>query len=71
MDGGGAQQLLSLNPTIIMVVLLLGFWLLLGCDNSSVAFFSTGIMHIIQRISYLRLRLKVNQRTKIIAMRFF
>ena len=36
--GGGwvvvvSQQLLSLNPTTVMVVLLLGLWLLLGCDN--------------------------------------
>ena len=32
---GGSQRLLSLNPTTVMVVLLLGFWLLLllGCDN--------------------------------------
>ena len=35
-DGdGGSQQLLSLNPTTVMVVLLLGLWLLLGCDNIS------------------------------------
>ena len=26
-------RLLSLNPTTVMVVLLLGLWLLLGCDN--------------------------------------
>ena len=31
--GGGSQRLLSLNPTKVMVVLLLGLWLLLGCDN--------------------------------------
>ena len=34
--GGGwwySQRLLSLNPTTVMVVLLLGLWLLLGCDN--------------------------------------
>ena len=24
----------SLNPTTVSVVLLLGFWLLLGCDNT-------------------------------------
>ena len=30
---GGSQRLLSLNPTTVMVVLLLGLWLLLGCDN--------------------------------------
>ena len=29
-----SQQLLSLNPTTDLVVLLLGLWLLLGCDNS-------------------------------------
>ena len=32
--GGGSQQLLSLIPTTVMVVLLLGLWLLLGCDKS-------------------------------------
>ena len=30
----GSQQLLCLNPTTVMV-LLLGLWLLLGCDNNS------------------------------------
>ena len=34
--GGGYQQLLSLNPTTVFVVLLLGLWLLLGCDNIEV-----------------------------------
>ena len=29
--GGG---ILSLNPTTVLVVLLLGLWLLLGCDNN-------------------------------------
>ena len=29
-----SQRLLCLNPTTVMVVLLLGLWLLLGCDNS-------------------------------------
>ena len=32
--GGGSQRLLSLNPTTVMVVLLLGLWLLLGCDKN-------------------------------------
>ena len=31
---GGSQRLLSLNPTTVLVVLLLGFWLLLGCDKN-------------------------------------
>ena len=31
--GGGSQRLLSLNPTTVLVVLLLALWLLLGCDN--------------------------------------
>ena len=31
--GGGFQRLLSLNPITVMVILLLGLWLLLGCDN--------------------------------------
>ena len=30
---GGSQGLHSLNPTTVLVVLLLGLWLLLGCDN--------------------------------------
>ena len=30
---GGSQRLLYLNPTTVMVVLLFGLWLLLGCDN--------------------------------------
>ena len=33
MVGGGSQQLLSLDPTTFLVVLLLGLWLLFGCDN--------------------------------------
>ena len=31
--GCGFQRLLCLNPTTVLVVLLLGLWLLLGCDN--------------------------------------
>ena len=31
---GGSQGLFSLIPTTVMVVLLLGLWLLLGCDNT-------------------------------------
>ena len=31
---GGSQRLLSLNSTTVMVVLLLGLWLLLGCDKN-------------------------------------
>ena len=30
---GGCQRLHCLNPTTVSVVLLLGLWLLLGCDN--------------------------------------
>ena len=30
-----SQRLFSLNPTTVRVVLLLGLWLLLGCDNCS------------------------------------
>ena len=33
MGGGDSQRLLCLNPTTVMVVLLLRLWLLLGCDN--------------------------------------
>ena len=32
-SGGGSQRLLCLNPTTVMVVLFLGLWLFLGCDN--------------------------------------
>ena len=31
--GGGSQRLDCLNPTTVMVVLLLGLWLLLGFDK--------------------------------------
>ena len=33
--GGGSQRLLILNPTTVLVVLLLGLWLLMGFDNMS------------------------------------
>ena len=33
MGGGCSQQLLCFNPSTVMVVLLLGLWLLMGCDN--------------------------------------
>ena len=36
---GGSQRLLSLNPTTVLVVLLLGLWLLLGCDNKKLYYF--------------------------------
>ena len=36
MVGGGSQRLLSPNPTTVMVVLLLGLWRLLGCDNKEI-----------------------------------
>ena len=36
MVGGGFQRLLSLNPTTVMVVLLLRLLLLLGCDNRNI-----------------------------------
>ena len=31
---GGFQGLVSPNPTAVLVALLLGLWLLLGCDNT-------------------------------------
>ena len=31
--GRGSQRLLSLNLTTVMVVLLFGLWLLLGCEE--------------------------------------
>ena len=36
MGGGCSQRLLCLNPTTVMVVLLLGLWLLLDCDDATV-----------------------------------
>ena len=39
-DSGGSQRLLCLNPNTVMVVLLLGLWLLLGCNNESVKYFA-------------------------------
>ena len=33
-----SQQLLCFNPTTVLVILLLGLWLLLGCDNSQDCF---------------------------------
>ena len=30
---GCSRRLLSPNPTTVLVFLLLGLWLLLGCDN--------------------------------------
>ena len=33
---GGSQRLLCLNPNTVLVVLLLGLWLLLGCHNYSI-----------------------------------
>ena len=35
-----SQRLLSLNPTTVMFVLLLGLWLFLGCDNFFIPFSS-------------------------------
>ena len=32
--GWYSRRLLSLNPTTVMVVLFLGLWLLLACDNN-------------------------------------
>ena len=32
--GGGSQRLPNPNPTTVLAVLLLGLWLLLGCDNT-------------------------------------
>ena len=45
--GGGSQRLLCLNPTTVMVVLLLGLWLLLGCDNNVDAEYRKSIGDII------------------------
>ena len=44
----GSQQLLSLNPTTVIVVLLLGLWLLLGCDN--IDLFKLLKIHIMMKI---------------------
>ena len=52
MGAGGSQRLPSLNPTTVLVVLLLGLWLLLGCDNIQfpifAGFFKTPLMYEIQ-----------------------
>ena len=46
--GGGSQRLLSLNPTTIMVVLLLELWMLLGCDNNySYGYFVVGVVVVV------------------------
>ena len=37
--GCGSQGLLNLNPTTVLVVLMLGLWLVLGCDNCSIKLF--------------------------------
>ena len=47
--GSGSQPLLSLNPTIVLVVLLLGFWLLFGCDNNVI--FNTTVQRTVMHIS--------------------
>ena len=44
---GGSQRLLSLNPTTVMVVLLLGLWLLLGCDNMITRSFNCVVVRIV------------------------
>ena len=49
--GGGSQQLLSLIPTTVLVVLLLGLWLLLGCDNKQI--FRISLFRVIKRIYFL------------------
>ena len=48
--GGGSQRLLSLNPTTVMVDLLLGLWLLLGCDNSK-AFVTIAMLSFVKKVS--------------------
>ena len=34
--GGGSQRLISFNLSTVLVVLLLGLWLLLGCNESDI-----------------------------------
>ena len=36
-----SQRLLGLNPTTVLVVLLLGLWLFLGCDKNDTKIGST------------------------------
>ena len=50
-----SQRLLSLNPTTVMVVLLLGLWLLLGCDNK-VSFKGNGLKREVGQGGYFALR---------------
>ena len=48
--GGGSLLLVSLNQTTFFVVLLLGLWLLLGCDNIEIANLETSNILIRRRI---------------------
>ena len=53
--GGGSQRLLSLNPTTVLVVLLLGLWLSLGCDN-----FKLNKIGLLLCYSHIKLRLRLS-----------
>ena len=46
---GGSKRLLSLVPTTVLVVLLLGLWLLLGCDNKQT--FRISLSRVIKRMN--------------------
>ena len=54
---GGFKRLL--NPTTVMVVLLLGLWLLLGCDNieKCLNIFIKGILSEINIMNFNKLKL--------------
>ena len=49
--GVGSQRLLSLNPTTVLVVLLLELWLLLGCDNAKIWFNRLIITFLLNQLS--------------------
>ena len=47
--GGCSHRLLCLDPTTLMVVLTLGLWMLLGCDNNMWLITFTIFIHIIEK----------------------
>ena len=61
--GGDSQRILGLNTTTVMVVLLLGLWLLLGCDYNDV--YDTNKSKITYLLCELYYR-QINQPTKFV-----
>ena len=54
-----SQRLLSLNPTTVMVVLLLGLWLLLGCDKNQGVYNKKSLNSEVQLLFYLTEKITV------------